>query len=452
MNREDIIQEIQKMPTSKVKFVVSDIDGILRGKYIHKKKFMDAIHKPIGFCDVIFGWDSGDTCYTNTQLTGWHTGYPDAKATIDLDTYRRIPWENNLPFFIADFSNDKTYAQTACPRSLLKRIKKEGEELGYKAMFAQEFEWFNFVGTPSEINKGGFHTLEPITPGMFGYSDLRTSLNQSYVNDLFDLLEKFNVPLEGMHTETGPGVYEATIIFDEVLAAADKAILFKTGVKEIAYQHNFMATFMAKWNTKLPGSGGHLHQSLWNPEGTANLFVDEKKSNGISSLMEHYIAGLLTCLPEILPMFAHNVNSYKRLRHGDWAPSTLTWGMDNRTTAVRVIKGGNRATRAELRVPGADSNAYLVMAASLAAGLYGIKNKLELTVKETRGNGYRDTSNGILPGNLPEATQKMAESKIARELFGDTFVDHFTKTREWEWQRFYEEVTDWELKRYFEII
>ncbi len=452
MNRTEIIQVIQNTPATKIKFAVSDIDGILRGKYIHKKKFMDATHKSIGFCDVIFGWDSGDTCYEDTQLTGWHTGYPDAKATINLETYRAIPWENDLPFFIADFSTDETYAQTACPRSLLKRIKEECKEQGYKAMFAQEFEWFNFVGMPSEINNSGFQNLQPITPGMFGYSDLRTSLNHSYVNDLFDLLEKFNIPIEGMHTETGPGVYEATIIFDEVLAAADKAILFKSSVKKIAYLHHFVATFMAKWNTKLPGSGGHLHQSLWNPEETTNLFVDKNSGNGISRLMEHYIAGILTCLPEILPMFAPNVNSYKRLGHGDWAPSTITWGIDNRTAAVRAIKGGNQSTRAELRVPGADSNPYLAMAASLAAGLYGIKNKLDLTIKETRGNGYRDISNGTLPDNLPEATQKMAESKIARKLFGDAFVDHFTKTREWEWKRFAEEVTDWELKRYFEII
>ena len=452
MNREEIIKKIKDTETAKIKFAVSDVDGILRGKYIHKKKFIDVINKNIGFCDVIFGWDSGDACYDNAQITGWHTGYPDAKATIDINTFRNIPWENDLPFFLADFSNDEKYANSVCPRSLLKKIKANCEDMGYKAVFAQEFEWFNFRGNPSEINNSDFQNLAPITPGMFGYSALRTSLNQSYVNDLFDLLEKFNVPLEGTHTETGPGVYEATIIFDDILAAADKAILFKTGVKEIAYLHQFVATFMAKWNTKLPGSGGHLHQSLWDKEGKTNLFLNEKSEIGISQLTKHYIAGLLTCLPEILPMFAPNVNSYKRLGHGDWAPSTLTWGMDNRTTAARVIRGGNQSTRIELRVPGADSNPYLAMAASLAAGLYGIKHKLNLTIKETEGNGYRDFSNGVLPNNLPEATKKMAESKIARELFGDAFVDHFTKTREWEWQRFAGEVTDWELKRYFEII
>ncbi len=452
MNNKKTIQKIEESAHSKIKYGISDIDGILRSKYIHKNKFTSVAGKTIGFCDVVFGWDSNDDCYENTKLTGWHTGYPDAKATIDLETYRNIPWENDLPFFIADFSNDETYARAACPRSLLKRVNEQCRTMGFKAVFAQEFEWFNFKGTPSEIYSPGFKNLEPITPGMFGYSELRTSLNKVYVNDLFELLEKFNIPLEGIHTETGPGVYEATIIYDEVLAAADKAFLFKTGVKEIAYLHHFVATFMAKWNNNLPGSGGHIHQSLWSEDQSANLFQGEKGENGISQLMEQYIAGLLLCLPEIVPMFAPNVNSYKRLGHGDWAPSTLTWGIDNRTASVRAIGGGKQSTRIELRVPGADANPYLAMAASLAAGLYGIKNKLKLNTKATIGNGYQDTSNGTLPDNLPEATKRMAESKIARELFGDAFVDHFTQTRKWEWQRFAGAVTDWELKRYLEII
>ncbi len=273
-------------------------------------------------------------------------------------------------------------------------------------------------------------------------------MNHAYVNDLFELLERFNVPVEGAHTETGPGVFEATILFDEMLAAADKAVLFKNGVKEIGYRHGFVSSFMAKWNSKLPGCGGHLHQSLWDHSGN-NLFFDAVNSN---KLARQYIAGVLTCLPEVLPMYAPNVNSYKRIGHGDWAPANITWGTDNRTAAVRFIPGDTKTSRLELRVPGADTNPYLAMAASLASGLYGIKNQLELTFPETKGNSYNDPSCNKLPANLADATQKMAGSKIARELFGDPFVDHFTKTREWEWQKFNNDVTDWELKRYFEII
>ena len=168
--------------------------------------------------------------------------------------------------------------------------------------------------------------------------------------------------------------------------------------------------------------------------------------------MESYMAGQLACLPFILPMFAPTVNSYKRLVEGAWAPTTLTWAIDNRTTALRALPGSSSATRLETRVVGSDSNPYLAMAACLAAGLYGIANKLKLKTKATIGNGYADTKNGNLPKNLWEATQAMKTSAVARELFGAEFVDHYSSTREWEWRQFSKVVTDWELKRYLEII
>jgi glutamine synthetase len=406
----------------------------------------------LGICDVVFGWDMGDVCYDNASVTGWQTGYPDARAKIDVSTFREIPWENSTPLFLADFCEHELYSKTTCPRSLLKRVKKETEKLGFKTRFAQEFEWFNFVGTPGEINNAGFEKIQPITHGMFGYSELRTSLNQKFTHEVIDFMEAFNVSLEGMHTETGPGVFEAAILYDDILAAADKAVLFKTGVKEIAYRHNMVASFMAKWNAKLPGCGGHIHQSLWDKNGIENLFHNTDKNRGMSAIMEHYIAGQLACLPEIMPMFAPTVNSYKRIGHGDWAPANATWGFDNRTTAVRVINGNTETARIESRIPGADTNPYLALAAALASGLYGIKNKLKLEVPETIGNAYNVEKTNILPRDLKEATREMARSEIAKQLFGAEFVDHFTKTREWEWRQFENAVTDWELKRYFEII
>jgi glutamine synthetase len=452
MNKEEIIKKIKETDSQKIKIAIADIDGILRGKYIHKKKFLDSVNNYMGLCDVVFGWDSGDVCYDNAQITGWHTGYPDARAKIDVSTFRKIPWENSIPFFLADFSEHEVYAKTTCSRSLLKRVAAECEKLGFKAMFAQEFEWFNFMGTPSEINQTGFDKLQPITPGMFGYSVLRTSLNSAFVNELIDFLEAFDVSLEGLHTETGPGVFEAAIVYDDVLAAADKAILFKQGVKEIAYRHNMVASFMAKWNSELPGCGGHLHQSLWDEGGETNLFFNNAHTGKMSELLEQYIAGQLVCLPEILPMFAPNVNSYKRIGHGHWAPANTNWGFDNRTTAVRVIQGKMASARVESRVPGADTNAYLAMSAALASGLFGIKNKLKLDIPETIGNGYNAPKQRVLPKNLLEATEKMANSEIAKQLFGAEFVDHYTRTREWEWRQFASQVTDWELKRYFELI
>jgi glutamine synthetase len=213
-----------------------------------------------------------------------------------------------------------------------------------------------------------------------------------------------------------------------------------------------MATFMAKVNENLPGCGGHVHQSLWDKAEKKNLFYDEKDKMHLSEIAKSYIAGQLHCLPHILPMFAPTINSYKRLVEGAWAPTTLTWGLDNRTVALRVLTGSANAARIETRVIGSDVNPYLAMAASLASGLYGIKNKLKLKQPATVGNGYRDYSNGTIPTTLIEASNQMKNSSIAKEILGDAFVNHFTMTREWEWKQHLKSVTDWEYKRYFEII
>lgn len=448
---KEVLQKLAAANTEKVKLAVTDIDGVLRGKVISFEKLVSVVEKGLGFCDVVFGWDAADVAYDNAAVTGWHTGYPDAIATIDLQTFRQIPWENDLPFFLADFSNEKNLG-AVCPRTLLKQVRQQAGKAGFIAYFSQEFEWFNFIDNREELYKNGFRNLQPMTPGMFGYSVLRASQEGNYFHDLFDSLKKMNVPLEGIHTETGPGVYEAAMLYAEVLEAADRAVIFKSSVKEIAHRHGIMASFMAKWNENLPGCSGHVHQSLWSANGKENLFFDKKNKTGISSLMESYIAGQLHCMADILPMYAPTVNSYKRLVEGAWAPTTLTWAIDNRTTALRVLAGDPKSTRLETRVVGSDSNPYLAMAACLASGLYGIKNKLKLKTAPTRGSGYADTKNGVLPKNLGEAAQAMKGSAIAKELFGENFVTHFTGTREWEWRQFSKAVTDWELKRYFEII
>jgi len=452
MDEQQIISYLKENNIDKVKFAFADVDGVLRGKVIHHKKFTDGLQKGYGFCDVVFGWDSSDVCNNNIELTGWHTGYPDQLCRIDLSTFRTIPWQDNIPFFLADFSKVDGNDLPACPRSLLKRITKECESLGFHPEFAQEFEWFNFRETPQSLRDKSFNNLETLTPGMFGYSILRTSENSDFYYDLFNLLMQFGIPLEGLHTETGPGVYEAAILHDHVLEAADRAVLLKTAVKEIAYKHGIMATFMAKWNENLPGCGGHVHQSLWNKDKTENLFYNAEDANKMSDLHKHYLAGQLYCLPHILPMYAPTINSYKRLVKGAWAPTTITWAVENRTTAFRVINTSPAYTRLETRIPGSDTNPYLAMSAALASGLYGVKNKLPLDIPATVGNGYQDAKNGTIPSNLLDAANIMTDSKIANELFGEGFVDHFTKTRLWECKQFAKSVTDWELKRYFEII
>jgi len=452
MTTQEILAYVKQHPSGKVKLAVVDIDGVLRGKYISAEKFTSLAEGRLGFCDVTFGWDMGDVAYDNVKFTGWHTGYPDALVKLDLSTFRKIPWENDIPFFLGDFVDDDEIPGYTCPRQLLRKVLADTEQSGFSPYFSQEFEWFNFAETPETAHQKGYQNLTPLTPGMFGYSILRSTLKNEYMTDLFDLLCKFGIPIEGLHTETGPGVYEAAIKYAPVLQAADQAVLFKTAVKEIAYKHGVMATFMAKITEHLPGCSGHVHQSLWDKDSKHNLFYDEKDPHKMSELMKSYIAGQLHCLPQILPMIAPTINSYKRLVEGAWAPTTLTWGIDNRTVALRALPCNAKATRLETRVVGSDTNPYLALAACLAAGLYGVKNKMKLEKEATEGNGYRDLSNGVLPANLYEATQKMKQSTVAKELFGDQFVEHFTLTREWEWKQYAKVVTDWELKRYFEII
>ena len=291
MTTKEIIQYVKNHPSGKVKLAIADIDGILRGKYISTEKFLSVIENGMGFCDVVFGWDSGDVVYDNVQYTGWHSGYPDAPVSLDISTFRKIPWENDLPFFLAELSDVKGASATVCPRQLLKKILKNAQQQGFSPVFSQEFEWFNFAETPKTANDKQFKNLTPLTPGMFGYSILRSSLENPFFSDLFESLKKFNVPLEGLHTETGPGTYEAAICYSDILEAADRAVLFKTAVKEIAYNHGVLATFMAKINENLPGCGGHVHQSLWDKAGKKNLFYDEKDKMKMSELLKSYTAG-----------------------------------------------------------------------------------------------------------------------------------------------------------------
>lgn len=450
MNKNEILQYVKDHPSGKVKIAFADVDGILRGKYVSTEKFLTVCESGTSFCDVVFGWDAADAAYDNASFTGWHTGYPDCPATVDLNTFRTIPWEAGVPFFLGDFTDANGKPSPVCPRQLLKKVVADAGAMTYSPVFSQEFEWFNFSETPRSATEKNFKNLTPLTPGMFGYSVLRSTLRNDFFSALFDQLTKFGVPVEGLHTETGPGTYEAAIAYANILEAADRAVLFKTAVKEIAYRHGIMATFMAKIDEALPGCGGHVHQSLW--AGDENVFYAGDDPAKMSETMKQYVAGQLHCLPHILPMLAPTVNSYKRLVEGAWAPTTLTWGLDNRTVALRVLSGGKKSCRLETRVIGADVNPYLAMAACLASGLYGIKHKLQLTQSATVGNGYRDYSNGVLPNTLEKATAAMKDSTVAKALFGEGFVNHFVQTREWEWKQHLKAVTDWEYKRYFEII
>ena len=447
------LDAIRKSGANKVKVACADIDGILRGKYLHKDKFFGAAESGFGFCDVVLGWDSSDNCYDNATLTGWQHGFPDVNAKLDLSTHRNVPWDNGVDFFLGEFVKADGSPYPACPRQVLKKVLKRAEKLGVQPMCGIEFEWFNFLETPQTWAAKKGVGPEPITPGMFGYSLLRMNHSQEYFNALMDEMLAFRVPIEGLHTETGPGVFEVAIMFSEALEAADRAILFKTGAKEIGASFGIMPSFMAKWSAQYPGCSGHIHQSLGDGcDGKNNLFYDAKSKRSMSKLFESYLAGQVACLMEFAPMFWPTINSYKRLVDGFWAPVKPTWGMDNRTASFRVIAGSPKATRLETRCPGADINPYLAVAAVIAAGLHGVEKGLKLTAPPITGTNQGAENIPRAPRTLIETTRNFQKSAIARDWLGDDFVDHFAATREWEWRQWLDGVTDWEMKRYFEII
>ncbi|MBS0321770.1 MAG: glutamine synthetase [Proteobacteria bacterium] len=448
-----LVADVLKSPGERVKVAVVDIDGILRGKYIHKEKFASAAAGGFGFCDVVYGWDSADACYDNTTVTGWQHGFPDALARIDFATHRRVPWDGDVHFFLGRFVRAGKRGEEPYPldpRQVLARVLARAGKLGFAPMCSLEFEFFNFAETPQTWAAKHGVGPTPITPGMFGYSLLRANQSRDYMTALFDELGAFRVPIEGLHTETGPGVFEAALVYSDAMEAADRAVLFKSGAKEIGARFGIMPSFMAKWSQQYPGCSGHCHQSL--SDGTRNVFHDAKGRAGMSKLFESYLAGQLAFLLQLGPMLWPTVNSYKRLVDGFWAPVKPTWGVDNRTASFRVIPGSAKATRLETRCPGADVNPYLAIAACVAAGLAGIEKNLKLESAPIEGTNRGAEDVPRAPRTLIETTRVFRDSAFARDWFGDEFVDHYAATREWEWRQWLDAVTDWELKRYFEII
>lgn len=432
-----------------VKLGVFDLDGILRGKYVSAKKFLSALDKGFGFCDVVLGWDSNDQLYDNVRYTGWHTGYPDAPVRILPETARNLPYEEDGLLFLCEFAEE---AERLCPRGVLRRAVERARALGYEPWSSLEYEFFVFQETPESVRQKGYRDLKPLTPGNFGYSVLRSSVHAEFYHDLLNLCSGMGFELEGLHTETGPGVLEAAVAVDRTLEAADKAALFKTFAKVCAQRRGLMATFMAKWSPEVPGQSGHLHMSLRDLDGRS-VFHDADMPHGISQAMRWFVGGCQRLMPELLALVASTVNSYTRLVPGYWAPTNATWGIENRTCALRAIPGSPESQRVEYRIAAADANPYLASAVGLLSGLWGIENRIEPTAPIV-GNAYEQQPPPelALPTTLWEAAQRLKASPVARELLGDEFVDHFAATREWEEREFRKAITDWELRRYFEIV
>ena len=306
-----------------VKVGVHDIDGVLRGKYIHVDKFHSTLEGGMGFCDVVLGWDSNDQLYDNVSYTGWNTAYPDANVRIVPDTCREISTEPGNLLFLCEFADT---AEEICPRGVLRRVLGRACKMGFEVKVGFEYEFFVFAETAHSIRDKGYKNLRPISPGFFGYSVLRNSVLSDWYKDLLAMCETMDMGIEGLHTETGAGVLEAALRVSGALDAADKAALFKLFTKVLAQKRDWLATFMAKWSKDWPGCGGHMHMSLW--KDGKSVFHDEKAPHRMSKTMRHFVGGQQALMPETLAMVASTVNAYRRLIPGFWAPTVSAWGVE----------------------------------------------------------------------------------------------------------------------------
>lgn len=438
-----------------VKVGAPDIDGIWRGKRIMAKYFAESVAAAgTNICNILFGWDLQDVSIPNMTYTGWHTGYPDVNLRPDLATLHVVPGEPGTAAVICDILSTTTgEVVEISPRAALRRVIERAHNLGYEPICAYEFEFYLFKGSPRELASAGWRDLESITDGSHTYSVYRDSGTEHIIGEIRRRLAEVGVFIEASNSEHGPGQFEVNIHYGTALEAADSALVLKHTVKEIAAKHGYTASFMAKVNTGTAGSSGHVHQSLVRRSDGAAVFANPEHPCELSEVGKQYLAGVVAGTRDFTSLYLPTTNSYKRVEGGQWAGSSATWGVDNRTVAIRSIPAAGPAARIENRVPGADANPYLVLAACIASGLSGIERGLT-PPPAVVGNAYELDSDGSLrlPNTLEKAIDVLSESDLAKEYLGEEFVRHFTESRRWEVHQSQITVTDFEIARYLEHI
>ncbi len=456
----DITAIKQRIDEGKIEYVkvgAPDMEGVYRGKRVASKFFLDSLTDGFAQCDVLFGWDIAENVLPNLKFSNWERGFADIVMKPDLTTFSPVPWEENVASCLCDLWTEHGERVTIAPRYILHSLIERAHSMGFEPLAASELEFRFFRENQVSLREKDFGpNLTPLNPGMNCYAISQASADDQLLGRIARMMRDYGIEIEGYNREHGPGMYEMNIHYTDALAAADKTVLFKTGVKEICHQMGYSATFMAKWNDQEDGSSGHSHLSLWDRNKERNVFWDENAEGHMSTTMRQFLAGVLSKLPEFMVLYAPVINSYKRYMEGTWAPLNTTWGMDNRTCSVRVINNGRRAIRIENRVPGADANFYLVFSAMLASGLYGIERKLELPAR-LEGNAYdpaivkkaiEDGQIQALARNLTDATNLFEKSDVAKEFLGADFVEHFAATRRWEVKEYEKAVTNWDRRRY----
>ncbi len=401
-------------------------------------------------CEYLLAVDVDMNPLPGYTFANWDTGYGDVVCVPDFATARRIPWLEGTAMVICDLTDLDGQPVEVSPRQMLRRQLERAAERGLRVCSATELEFFLFMDSYEEAGAKHWHGLTPHTSTIEDYQLLQTAREEYILRRIRNEMIEAAIPVEFSKGEAGRGQHEVNVTYDEALETADRHLVFKNGIKEIAAQEGRAATFMAKWTMDDVGSSCHVHTSLWDRESGDPLMADESHRSGLSTLGRRFLAGQLHAARQLAWLAAPTVNSYRRYTPGSWAPTAVVWGEDNRTCGFRVV-GHGAGRRVESRVPGADVNPYLVLAASLAAGIYGIDHELELGDPYPT-NAYEATDVTRIPSTLIESIEELRGSDVALEAFGPDVHHHLLNTAVQEWEAFNRHVTDWELARNFERI
>ena len=428
--------------------VFPDMYGRLVGKRIVGRFFVE--QSEIHACDYLLACDVDMDPVPGYQFTSWAKGYGDFRPVPDFNTLRIASWLDRTAMVLCDvYEEERNELVPYAPRGILRKQLARAAELGYVAMGASELELYVFKDSYEDVARKGFINIEPIGRLIEDYHIFQGTKEEFLIGDIRRHLERSGVPVESSKGEWGPGQQEIGLRYTDLLEMADRHTIYKHAAKEIAWQHGKSVTFMAKWDERYAGSSCHIHASLWSPDG-APLFKGDESLGPVrcSNLFRWFLGGWMAHIRELFPFFAPYPSSYKRYVPGSFAPTGIAWSYDNRTAGFRIVGHGS-SLRIECRTAGADANVYLAFAATLAAGLDGIANKIE-PPEAFEGDVYGAQNLPQVPHSLNEAIAALQESQFARDTFGNEVIEHYLHFFRTEQRKFDAVVTDWERKRYFE--
>lgn len=450
--REQLEQLIRDGSIDTVLMVFPDLQGRLVGKRTTGRFFLQSVADAgTENCDYLIACDMDNNPVPGYRFASYDQGYGDMLAKADWNTVRVIPWVEKTAMIMCDLLNvDSHELISVAPRSILQAQVDAAAAMGFLPMVASEIEFYLFRDTYDEAHDKGYRNLKPHSPWLEDYHILQTTKDEYVLGAIRRNLEAAGVPVEFSKGEAGKGQHEINLDYTTAVEMADRNSVYKTAAKEIAHLSGRSVSFMAKYDFNDTGSSCHIHSSLWSLDGSTALFDDHHGPHGMSQLFQHYLAGQIATAREFSLLWAPTINSYKRFQLGSWAPTGIGWGIDNRTLGFRKV-GHGKGTRVECRIPGSDANSYFAFAGTIAGGLYGIKNELELGAPFA-GNGYEAPDIPRIPWNIVDAINAWERSDIARECFGEDVHHHILTMAKAEWEAFNHTVTDWELRRYWERI